>query len=83
MDIGRYNLGSVWLCDGNQVIVKANRWPNAGSSNADYKNTPIGAPKPVFSAILSIVLGLMLICGTHSQINLPGMSRSSEFTIRK
>ncbi len=34
--------------------------------DADYQDTPISTPKLVFSAILSIVLGLMLIWDTFS-----------------
>ena len=34
--------------------------------DADYKDTPISTPKLIFSAILSIVLGLMLIWETFS-----------------
>ncbi len=52
--------GAILITMGVYWLVKKNQY-------ADYKDTPISTPKIVFTAILSIVLGLMLIWEAFSE----------------
>lgn len=52
--------GAILITIGVYWLVKKNQ-------DADYEDTPISTPKTVFSAILSIVLGLTLIWAAFSE----------------